>query len=89
MGLSIRRANTVAAELVKDGVPKAAIAIEGFGETHLLCRPVRTCVSRRTGGSKSSSSEAAERSGRRRLQGIIGHRVMAGCLTVGGNARAP
>jgi hypothetical protein len=36
MGLSIRRANTVAAELVKDGVPKAAIAIQGFGETHLL-----------------------------------------------------
>jgi OmpA-OmpF porin, OOP family len=36
MGLSIRRANTVAAELVKDGVPKAAIAIQGFGQTHLL-----------------------------------------------------
>jgi outer membrane protein OmpA-like peptidoglycan-associated protein len=36
MGLSIRRANAVAAELVKDGVPKAAIAIQGFGETHLL-----------------------------------------------------
>jgi OOP family OmpA-OmpF porin len=36
MGLSIRRANTVAAELVKDGVPKAAIAIQGFGETHLM-----------------------------------------------------
>lgn len=35
-GLSIRRAQTVAAELVKDGVPKAAIAIQGFGETHLL-----------------------------------------------------
>jgi outer membrane protein OmpA-like peptidoglycan-associated protein len=35
-GLSIRRAQTVAAELVKDGVPKTAIAIQGFGETHLL-----------------------------------------------------
>jgi opacity protein-like surface antigen len=35
-GLSIRRAETVAAELVKDGVPKAAISIQGFGETHLL-----------------------------------------------------
>jgi OOP family OmpA-OmpF porin len=35
-GLSIRRAQTVAAELVKDGVPKGAIAIQGFGETHLL-----------------------------------------------------
>jgi OmpA-OmpF porin, OOP family len=35
-GLSIRRAQAVAAELVKDGVPKAAIAIQGFGETHLL-----------------------------------------------------
>jgi hypothetical protein len=35
-GLSIRRAQAVAAELVKDGVPKTAIAIQGFGETHLL-----------------------------------------------------
>ncbi|MBS0560664.1 MAG: OmpA family protein [Proteobacteria bacterium] len=36
MGLSIRRAQAVAAELVKDGVPKSAIAIQGFGQTHLL-----------------------------------------------------
>jgi OmpA-OmpF porin, OOP family len=36
MGLSIRRAQAVAAELVKDGVPKNVIAIEGFGQTHLL-----------------------------------------------------
>jgi outer membrane protein OmpA-like peptidoglycan-associated protein len=35
-GLSIRRAQAVAAELVKDGVSKNAIAIQGFGETHLL-----------------------------------------------------
>ncbi len=35
-GLSIRRAQAVAAELVKDGVPKNAITIQGFGETHLL-----------------------------------------------------
>ena len=35
-GLSIRRGQAVAAELVRDGVPKAAIAIQGFGETHLL-----------------------------------------------------
>jgi OOP family OmpA-OmpF porin len=35
-GLSVRRAEAVAAELVKDGVPKSAIAIQGFGETHLL-----------------------------------------------------
>jgi outer membrane protein OmpA-like peptidoglycan-associated protein len=35
-GLSIRRAEAVAAELVKDGVPRASIAIQGFGETHLL-----------------------------------------------------
>ncbi len=35
-GLSMRRAQAVAAELVKDGVPKGAIAIQGFGETHLL-----------------------------------------------------
>jgi outer membrane protein OmpA-like peptidoglycan-associated protein len=36
MGLSIRRANAVEAELIKDGVPAAAITTQGFGETHLL-----------------------------------------------------
>jgi outer membrane protein OmpA-like peptidoglycan-associated protein len=35
-GLSIRRAQAVAAELVHDGVPRAAITAQGFGETHLL-----------------------------------------------------
>jgi OOP family OmpA-OmpF porin len=35
-GLSIRRAQAVAAELVKDGVPRDAISIQGFGDTHLL-----------------------------------------------------
>jgi outer membrane protein OmpA-like peptidoglycan-associated protein len=35
-GLSVRRALAVAEELVKDGVPRNAIAIQGFGETHLL-----------------------------------------------------
>jgi OmpA-OmpF porin, OOP family len=34
--LSLYRAQAVAAELIKDGVPKAAIGVEGFGETHLL-----------------------------------------------------
>jgi OmpA-OmpF porin, OOP family len=35
-GLSVRRAEAVAAELVHDGVPRASISIQGFGETHLL-----------------------------------------------------
>jgi outer membrane protein OmpA-like peptidoglycan-associated protein len=35
-GLSVRRAQAVAAELVKDGVPQSAISIHGFGETHPL-----------------------------------------------------
>jgi outer membrane protein OmpA-like peptidoglycan-associated protein len=35
-GLSVRRAQAVAAELVRDGVPRQAITIQGFGETHLL-----------------------------------------------------
>jgi OOP family OmpA-OmpF porin len=35
-GLSIRRGQVVAAELIKDGVPKDVIEIHGFGETHLL-----------------------------------------------------
>ena len=36
MGLSIRRATVVKAELIKDGVPAGAISTQGFGETHLL-----------------------------------------------------
>ena len=35
-GLSVRRAQAVAGELVSDGVPQGAISIQGFGETHLL-----------------------------------------------------
>lgn len=34
--LSVRRAESVAAELVRDGVPKNVIDIQGFGETHPL-----------------------------------------------------
>ena len=36
LGLSQRRAQSVAAELVRDGVPQSAITIQGFGETHPL-----------------------------------------------------
>lgn len=36
MGLSIRRADAVKGELVRDGVPAASIGTQGFGETHLL-----------------------------------------------------
>jgi outer membrane protein OmpA-like peptidoglycan-associated protein len=36
MGLSIRRADAVKGELIKDGVPAASIGTQGFGETHLL-----------------------------------------------------
>jgi OmpA-OmpF porin, OOP family len=35
-GLSVRRAQAVQAELVKDGVPQGSISIRGYGETHLL-----------------------------------------------------
>jgi OOP family OmpA-OmpF porin len=34
--LSLRRARNVAAELVRDGVPRSGIIIRGYGETHLL-----------------------------------------------------
>jgi outer membrane protein OmpA-like peptidoglycan-associated protein len=34
--LSIRRAQTVESELVRDGVPKTEISIQGYGETHPL-----------------------------------------------------
>ena len=36
MGLSKRRAQAVAAQLVTDGVPQSEIAIHAYGETHLL-----------------------------------------------------
>lgn len=36
MGLSIRRANAVKAQLITDGVPSNVISIQGFGDTHLL-----------------------------------------------------
>jgi opacity protein-like surface antigen len=36
MGLSLRRAQAVQAELIKDGVPKDVITIQAFGETRLL-----------------------------------------------------
>ncbi|MBB3881649.1 OmpA family protein [Acetobacter oeni] len=36
MGLSIRRADSVKAELVRDGVPASAIDIHGYGEQHPL-----------------------------------------------------
>jgi OmpA-OmpF porin, OOP family len=36
MGLSVRRADAVKGELIRDGVPVAAIVTQGFGETHLL-----------------------------------------------------
>jgi OmpA-OmpF porin, OOP family len=35
-GLSVRRAQAVAAELTRDGVPQSSIQIQGFGDTHLL-----------------------------------------------------
>jgi outer membrane protein OmpA-like peptidoglycan-associated protein len=35
-GLSVRRAQAVAGELVRDGVPQNIINIQGFGDTHLL-----------------------------------------------------
>jgi len=34
--LSVRRAQTVAAELVKDGVPRQSISVQGLGATNLL-----------------------------------------------------
>jgi OOP family OmpA-OmpF porin len=36
MGLSIRRADSVKAELIRDGVAPGEIVTKGFGETHLL-----------------------------------------------------
>jgi outer membrane protein OmpA-like peptidoglycan-associated protein len=35
-GLSVRRAQTVAGELVRNGVPQSAISIQGLGDTNLL-----------------------------------------------------
>ena len=57
-GLSVRRARAVQAELVKDGVPQNAITIQGFGDTNCWFRPAQVCVSRRTGGWRSSFVDA-------------------------------
>jgi OmpA-OmpF porin, OOP family len=35
-GLSLRRAQAVAGELVRDGVPKDSIGVQGFGQDNLL-----------------------------------------------------
>ena len=35
-GLSVRRAQNVAAELVRQGVPRQAITVQGFGESNPL-----------------------------------------------------
>ncbi len=35
-GLSVRRAQAVQGELIRDGVPQSAISIQGFGDTQLL-----------------------------------------------------
>ena len=34
--LSLRRADAVRSELVRDGVPASVIAVHGYGDTHLL-----------------------------------------------------
>lgn len=36
LGLSVRRAQSVKAELIRDGVPARAIDIHGYGEAHPL-----------------------------------------------------
>jgi OmpA-OmpF porin, OOP family len=36
MRLSVRRADAAKAGLIRDGVPAAAITMQGFGETYLL-----------------------------------------------------
>ena len=56
-GLSVRRAQAVQAELIKDGVPQGVIGIQGFGDTQLLVRLARVFASRRTAGSRSSSAD--------------------------------
>ena len=50
--LSVRRAQAVAAELVRNGVPRQAITIQGFGETHLLVP---------TGGRRARAAEPPRR----------------------------
>ena len=57
LGLSIRRANAVKAELIKDGVPANAITTRASATRICSCRPVRACASRRTAASRSSSAD--------------------------------
>jgi hypothetical protein len=53
--LSVRRAESVSAKLVKDGVPKDKIEIHGYDETPCWRPPPRAYASRRT--AKSNHSE--------------------------------
>ncbi len=57
LGLSLRRANSVKAELVRDGVPATAIDIHGYGEATRWCRPAPTPANPRTVAWKSSSTD--------------------------------
>ena len=56
MGLSIRRANAVKAELIKDGVPLARSPPKASARRICWSRPGRACASRRTGAWRSSSA---------------------------------
>ena len=58
LGLSIRRANAVKAELIKDGVPGRRDHDARASATRICsCRPVRASASRRTAASRSSSAD--------------------------------
>ena len=57
-GLSIRRAEAVKAELIKDGVPAARDhAPKASARRICWCPPAPACASRRTAASRSSSSD--------------------------------
>ena len=88
--LSVRMAQTVAAELVKDGIPQTAISFQGFGSTHLLVPTgpgVREPQNRRVEIliKQLQQQVAADRQQISRLQGAIKYTVNSDLLFAPGS----
>ncbi len=67
-GLSMRRAQSVEAGLIRDGMPGLVIDIHGYGEANPLV-PARMPASRRTSASRSSCAEPSKLAPKPRLLG--------------------
>jgi hypothetical protein len=55
--LSVRRAQTVQGELMRDGVPEQAISIQGLRDRNLLVPTAAGCESHKIAASRLSSTD--------------------------------